>query len=648
MRKKILSMSIAAIMTAFTSSGVMAFDTDGNAQILVQGSTVNAGYQGNILPSTNLANSHLPVQALNNLRLSTNGYGDALIFPIFNQANDWGTEIVVRNTDQNHAIVAKVAIYDGVDSKELLDFNIYLSAADVVRFKIENGNLISEDGSVLRQVPSPSSNSDDVYNSDFASSAHPFTRALTQERGYVVVYGMAQASNEGDPSAYEDLRYHKQHRRLFKRYREELDACRPGWRIGHKNAMSEGTYVRTQTGVAAPNQASNCNFISSSGIVNSVMNATRASFQAAMAATNLENAELEATRLDNEAATVAADPNATPAEKQAAQTAATNAQNAVLTAARNAANQANNAATAAEELAAAARESNNDATASAQRAAEEARSGATNANNATILANGATGLTSDQIATVIANVKSVAIAVSGASTRVASASTDAAPGNFFGDVDASLTGTVRLYNAENGPRDMILPATAIANFTDGNKIIYTEGEIAGLQDRRIRGEDSAGADIPWAMYNQVGIENDARAFLVSNISYSFAAESIANKLFITQPYKRTLIQLGNNDNYWQGTGFSFLYNVFNENEYMDRNAYTESPYNSGRKTFTNELESLANLEDGTEFENQNGFALLRFTNASGQNSSIPAIVTQMIGTTVGGVPQVNWVYSQTK
>lgn len=521
MKKNILSISIIAVLTAVTSSSVMGFDTSSSSvsandgPILVQGKTDLAGYQGNLLPlsGTVTANPHPPLPSAGILALSPTGRGDALVFPLFSQADDWGTEIVVRNTDQNHAIVAKVAVYAKDDSRELLDFNVYLSASDVVRFKIENGNLTSEDGSILRDFPSPSSNLDDVDADDFASTAKPFSRALSEESGYIVVYGMAQASTDADLSDSHSQRYHKQHPRLFANYRRDLDVCRPDWRIGHLNAMDTGTYVRRTTNssvdnysVPAPNQAEDCG----------------------------------------------------------------------------------------------------------------------------------TGET-----------------------------TLAVPGNFFGDVDASLTGTVRLYNAANGARNMILPAKAIANFTSGNKIIYSEGEIGALQDRQIVGaewvdhdNDATTADIQedsgWAMYSEANIRIDAEAFLVSNTTYTFAKDSVANKLIITQPYKRPLVQLGNDDGYWQDVnlpddfgGFSFVYNVFNEHEEMDNISYTHSPHNSGITVLKQEVESMDNLETGTEFDGENGYALVRFTNVGGQNSGIPAVITQMIGTTIGGSPQLNWIYSQT-
>ena len=626
-------MSIAAVMTAITSTGVMAFDADGcstcpnDGPILVQNElTKLAGYQGNILPAINglaenTPNPHLPVQSIGDLALSSNGLGDALIFPMFNQANGWGTEFVVRNTDQNRAIVAKVAVHAADDSEEILDFNVYLSAADVVRFKIENGNITSEDGSILREFPAPSSNLDDVTNGDFASVSKPFSRPVPSDSGYVVVYGMAQASTEADPLDHFDQRYHRKHYLLFKNYRAELDACRPGWRIGHQNAMENGTYTRHTThspsvenySVAAPNQATNCTFTSTSPLYVSVMEAGAAAAAASSLASQV---------IDQASATAAADA-------------------------------AKAAADAASAVAAAAASANNSAAVAAQTAATMAAMAAAVATTAAD-ADPAPSTPTEFHAITIA-VNNAAIAVAGAAAAVSSAATTSAPGNFFGDVDASLTGTVRLYNATNGARDMILPAKSIENFTSGNKIIWTEGEIAAFQDRRIQGtsDESVPAAIAWAKYNEAGIRADARAFLVNNTSYNFAADSIANQLVITQPYKRVLVQLGNDDGYWQDTddnfgGFSFVYNVYNENESIDNIPYTESPHNSGITILMNELQVMENLEEGSDFDGENGFALLRFTNINGQNSGIPAIVTQMIGTTVGGAPQVNWIYSQTR
>lgn len=527
MRKKTLSLSIATLMTAIISSNVMAFDDIGSA-----------GYQGDLLPlsgTTPLANNllHSPKESDVGLRLysitpvkpqnifglaDVSGRGDALIFPFFNQKDDWGTEFVVRNTNKHHAIVAKVEVYSSSDSQSILDFNVYLSGADVVRFKIENGKLISEDGSVVTHAPAPSSNLNDVEEEDFASKTNPFTRDVNVESGYVVVYGMAQAKDDDDDVDSHDSRYHNQHARLFANYRRELDVCRPGWRTGHRTAMKNGTYQRgtivsynpiaysgtPNYSIPAPNQSQNC-----------------------------------------------------------------------------------------------------------------------------LTGGSATG-------------------------------NDIKAGNFFGDVGEHLSGTVRLYNGTNSPRDMVLPAKAIKNFTWNNKIIWTEGEVGSLADRRIVGQEPDGNGgityLPWAKYNETGIREDAKAFAVVNTAYTFNADSVANQLIITQPYKRTLLNFTtpDPDNYWPivATGdsfrrFSYIYNVFNEDEKMLNEPYTHSPYDSTIDLGKNEVEIMKDLEAGTAFKGENGFALLKFVNGAGKNAYMPAIITQMIGSTVGGIPQVNWIYSPT-
>ena len=568
MRKKILTMSIVAVLTAVTSSSVIAFDAVGtptttDGTIISQVSAQPAAYLGNLLPlstgqltptpfklqpkdasvglriasewiTTNVNDVDEVVDPNNQaINVEKNIYkwehyssvarGDALIFPFFTQKNDWGTEFVARNTTKYHAIVAKAEVYSSDDSTAVLDFNVYLSGADVVRFKIENGKLTSEDGSIVRSVPSPSSNLNDIGDSDFASKAMPFVRDVVYPpghakagqvvlNGYVILYGMAQAKGDTDDLDSQDSRYHNQHARLFANYRRELDVCRPGWRRGNRNAMLHGTYI-------------NQTIISSSATGNPTFS-------------GVPNYSIAAPNLNENCRT-------------------------------------------------------------------------------------------DEL------IKA---------------------GNFFGDVGQHLSGTVRLYNGTNAPRDMILPAKAMRNFTWKNKIIWTEGEIASLKDRRITGlvrdADGNQTNTAWAVYNERGIREDALAFGVVNTAYTFNERSVANQLIITQPYKRSLIQLGNDDGYWRsvdinaGTGiFSFIYNVFNEHEKMSNIDYRHSPYDSTIKVKENEVEIMANLEDNTEFENENGFALLRFVDVEGRNARMPAIITQMIGSTVAGVPQVNWIYA---
>ena len=231
MTKKLMSV---AAMVAIMGTGAQAFDTN---------------TAGDILTRTGMLGKYMHGQPANNtLRLSTNESGDrlkgdALIFPVFDMQNDWGTEIIFRNNALNHkggssAVVAKVVLYAADDSRELIDFNVYLSADDQFRFTIKDGVVKSTDGSV---VISENFQTDDVT---FASEASPFEAKVldpitkkTVETGYVIVYGMMQ------PNAT----FHDDHKGLFKRYRETLDDLRDGWRTHH---MTLGVYDDDQNTTA--------------------------------------------------------------------------------------------------------------------------------------------------------------------------------------------------------------------------------------------------------------------------------------------------------------------------------------------------------------------------------------------------------------
>lgn len=229
----------------------------------------------------------------------------------------------------------------------------------------------------------------------------------------------------------------------------------------------------------------------------------------------------------------------------------------------------------------------------------------------------------------------------------------------FGDVDSNtLVGTVRIYK-EDGvqSRDLLLPATALANMTDENMILWSEGEYAALHDRRI----DAGK------YDEAGIRADARAFLIKSAYYTYSEKSEANQLLITQPMKRVLTQLGNDDGYWQNItnqnpygGFKIAGNTFDEDETIDgaainitRGTFT-SPFNTTGfvdSTYNDELHILRNLEEDTQivhntdyFGNNDGFMYITF---QGNNEGLPAIVTQMTGSKINGFSQINWIYAPT-
>jgi hypothetical protein len=251
--KKILS---AAAAVAVMSVGAMAFDMNPN------GSDKNATIITDITLSTDVNASYIGgVEANASLELSTNRQGDALIYPAFKSGDGWETEISVRNT-KDVAIVAKAVLYAKDNSRELLDFNIYLSPHDVAKFTIKDGAVTSTDGSIALKVKDPSNgiNGDDIV---FASDAEPVSMPINEadvDAGYVVIYSMTQSDTANT--------YHLKHKKLFQDYRKMLDICRDTdnntstkapWRdIFSTTGGTAKNGTATDANLTAPNVENNC------------------------------------------------------------------------------------------------------------------------------------------------------------------------------------------------------------------------------------------------------------------------------------------------------------------------------------------------------------------------------------------------------
>jgi len=252
--KKMLS-AVAAL--AVISTGAMAFEiisTDNQIGVSLSDGTKKAANYTTIDSRATQANSLLA--------RSADFKGDALIYPLFTQKmNDgtdkWETEISVRNT-QNKAVIAKVALFRASDSKEVRDFNIYLTPYDVFRFKISGNKITTMDGSIVKATPLPNKGDGLVMNThgellqvgpEFPASEEAIdtdkdgVKTPGAESGYVVIYGMAQ---------YNELNtYHGETATLAKDYRKLMDICRPGWRHAYDmNGMVDGVmmYNKTSTG----------------------------------------------------------------------------------------------------------------------------------------------------------------------------------------------------------------------------------------------------------------------------------------------------------------------------------------------------------------------------------------------------------------
>jgi len=153
------------------------------------------------------------------VNLATDGTGDYLIAPVYYAAGNWKTDIKVVNTNTTRAVVAKVVVRGGKNSKELVDFAIYLSPGDVWDAKLyqdTDGNVYIEshdDSLMLGQKPEIVTIKDENASGDcveqnitliapvIRGDVDGFKKNLTKvanqkddeaRRGYVEILGLAQ------------------------------------------------------------------------------------------------------------------------------------------------------------------------------------------------------------------------------------------------------------------------------------------------------------------------------------------------------------------------------------------------------------------------------------------------------------------------
>jgi hypothetical protein len=243
--------------------------------------------------------------------------------------------------------------------------------------------------------------------------------------------------------------------------------------------------------------------------------------------------------------------------------------------------------------------------------------------------------------------------------------------HFKSPANDALFGSVRIQH-EGDNRDLLLPATAIANFTDDSvdqMMLWATGEYASMQDRRIY-DNTTNAN-PFSEYNKTGVEADSDTFLTKKAYYVFNKDINnveRNTILVTQPMKGPLVQLGDTNGYWDNEGtavspwgdFKLQYRLYddNEKEYAEEAGlqHITSPYNTDPAAgYINELQVLRDLEEDTDivkgtngeyFNNgTNGYADINFF--GNRNTGLPAIITQMSSSKVGNESQINWVYSTT-
>ena len=118
--------------------------------------------------------------------------GDYLVVPAYyaNTAG-WTSNVKVTNTDTANAVVAKVVIREGGNSKEVRDFLIYLSPGDVFEATMANVN---------GAVTLTSTDDSTVFSGVMTSSTNTFTTTMVTSTaanedvtaGYIEVFGVAK------------------------------------------------------------------------------------------------------------------------------------------------------------------------------------------------------------------------------------------------------------------------------------------------------------------------------------------------------------------------------------------------------------------------------------------------------------------------
>jgi hypothetical protein len=499
------------------------------------------------------------VKADSNMTLSANGRGDALIYPAFRTGAGWSTEIIVRNTN-NRAVVAKAVLYDANDSRELLDFNIYLSQHDAFRFKIdENGKVTTRDGSYAKAADG-TFETDAVQFVDHEKETVTILEKLGYEgktkikdvdSGYVIIYGMVESQTYG----YHTKGSTQGHKDLFKDYRMALDFCRD----------SDGN-LNNNTG--------------SSSSENIPMTQWRRAF--------IENGVVNGT-FTLPSGVGAPDVNITACASDI-----------------------------------------NDTD---------------------------TNTTRSRTARYI-NARNKYISEAEGKYRPAKDIFQSPSSN-------ALFGSVRLQH-EGDNRDLLLNATAIANFTDDDvgtsnsdqAMLWAGGEWASIQDRQLYHK----AGDTFSSYYPQGIVDDALTFKVTHTYFTFNkdVEGVQkNTMLITQPMKRPLIQLGDTPNYWDNEGttgnvwgdFKMRYKLYddNEREYSAESTWVTltSPHNTTAAAgYVQELQPIRDIEEeyGDKYfgSGTHGYADIKL---GGAGKGLPAIITQMTASKVGDESQINWVYS---
>lgn len=143
----------------------------------------------------------------NNVRVAPNGKGDVLIYPLFFNA-DGGieTKLTVVNTAQDRSTVAKLVVRSHRYSKELLNFFIYLSPADVwegtLKYDAEKGYVMYSENNSAQARTNVWASSDDPMNQPLSDlelrKGEHYAEDYGDSKVFGYVYVVNAATSSGD------------------------------------------------------------------------------------------------------------------------------------------------------------------------------------------------------------------------------------------------------------------------------------------------------------------------------------------------------------------------------------------------------------------------------------------------------------------
>ena len=178
------------------------------------------------------------------INLQRDGFGKALIMPLFYAGNGWSSTFRIINT-ANYAVVAKVVLYAKKDSKELADFNVYLSAHDELL-----ASIIEENGQFVLKTTDSSAPLEGNYQNpnQMADANNPLVKVLGVADanhptigGYIQVIGMAKIY---DNDSQENLAFDGQHQLLRQAYKELSLKFRERTNTTSQPSFTNGVVIR--------------------------------------------------------------------------------------------------------------------------------------------------------------------------------------------------------------------------------------------------------------------------------------------------------------------------------------------------------------------------------------------------------------------